>query len=83
MLTNNMQNLSQMMSLVKSGNPQQMVMSMLEQNANQGNVIAANLMQLAKQGNTREIEQIARNIAKEKGIDFDKEFNSFKQTFGL
>lgn len=83
MLTNNMQNLSQMMSLVKSGNPQHMVMSMLEQNANQGNAIAANLMQLAKQGNTREIEQIARNIAKEKGIDFDKEFNSFKQTFGL
>lgn len=83
MLTNNMKNLSQMMSLVKGGNPQQMVMSMLEQNANQGNAVAANLMQLAKQGNTREIEQIARNIAREKGIDFDKEFNSFKQTFGL
>jgi hypothetical protein len=60
-----------------------MVLSMLEQNANQGNAVAANLMQLARQGNTREIEQIARNIAKEKGVDFDKEFNSFKQMFGL
>ena len=83
MLTNNMQQFSQIANLVKSGNPQQMVLSMLEQNANQGNAVAANLMQLARQGNTREIEQIARNIAKEKGVDFDKEFNSFKQMFGL
>ena len=78
-----MQQFSQMANLVKSGNPQQVVLSMLEQNANQGNAVAANLMQLARQGNTREIEQIARNIAKEKGVDFDKEFNSFKQMFGL
>lgn len=83
MLTNNMQQFSQIANLVKSGNPQQVVLSMLEQNANQGNAVAANLMQLARQGNTREIEQIARNIAKEKGVDFDKEFNSFKQMFGL
>ena len=83
MLTNNMQQFSQIANLVKSGNPQRMVMSMLEQNASQGNAVAANLMQLARQGNTREIEQIARNIAKEKGVDFDKEFNSFKQMFGL
>lgn len=83
MLTNNMQQFSQIANLVKSGNPQQVVLSMLEQNANQGNPVAANLMQLARQGNTREIEQIARNIAKEKGVDFDKEFNSFKQMFGL
>ena len=26
---------------------------------------------------------IFRDMAKERGIDFDKEFNSFKQTFGL
>ena len=78
-----MQQFSQIANLVKSGNPQQWFLSMLEQNANQGNAVAANLMQLARQGNTREIEQIARNIAKEKGVDFDKEFNSFKQMFGL
>lgn len=84
MLTNgNMQNFAQMINLIKSGNPSQMAISILEQNANQGNPIAVNLMQLAKQGNTKEIEQIARNIAKEKGIDFDKEFNSFKQMFRL
>lgn len=80
---NNMQKFSQMMSLINSGNPQQIVMSALERTAGQGNPVAANLMQLAKQGNTKEIENIARNIAKEKGIDFDKEFNSFKQMFRL
>lgn len=83
MLTNNMQNFSQVMNIVRNGNPQQVVMSMLEQTVNQGNPIAVNLMQLAKKGDSKEIENIARNIAKEKGIDFDKEFNSFKQMFRL
>ena len=27
------------------------------------------------------VEQLARNVARERGIDFDKEFNSFKQMF--
>jgi hypothetical protein len=38
---------------------------------------------LAKNNRTKDIEQIARNMAKEKGIDFDKEFTAFKQRFGL
>ena len=44
---------------------------------------AANLLQLAKGNKSGEIEQIARNLAKEKGIDFDTEFNNFKKTLGL
>ena len=42
-----------------------------------------NLLQLAQNGKGVEIEQIARNIMKEKGLDFDKEFNSFKNNLGL
>jgi hypothetical protein len=39
---------------------------------------------MAKSGRTTEIEAFARNVAKEKGIDFDKEFSKFKkQYFGL
>ena len=30
-----------------------------------------------------EIENIARNLCKERGVDFDKEFNSFRQNLGL
>ncbi len=70
------------MQMAKNGNPQQMVMNMLQQNA-QGNPMFANILSLAQNGNTQEIENIVRNMAREKGIDFDKEFNSFRQMFGL
>lgn len=76
-------NMMQIISLMKNGgNPQQMVLSMLEQQT-ENNPFAANLLQLAKGNKSSEIEQIARNLAKEKGIDFDTEFNNFKKTLGL
>ena len=44
----------------------------------------ANLLTMAKDGRTAEIEAFARNVAREKGVDFDKEFSKFKKTyFGL
>ena len=44
-------------------NPQQFVMNMLKQNQDP---MAIQLMQMAKNGNTNQIEQFARNICKEK-----------------
>ena len=65
-------------------NPQQLMMGILEQGAAVNNPIYANLLQMAKDGRTHEIETFARNVAREKGIDFDKEFSKFKkQYFGL
>lgn len=72
----------QLMKMLKSGNPQSFVFQMLEQNA-QNNPFFANILQLAKNNKTTEIEQIAMNMCKEKGIDFNKEFNSFKSNLGL
>ena len=72
----------QLMQMLKSGNPQSFVFQMLEQNA-QNNPFVANILQLAKSNRTSEIEQIAINMCKEKGIDFNKEFNSFKNNLGL
>ena len=72
----------QMIQMLKSGNPQSFVFQMLEQNA-QNNPFFANILQLAKSNKTAEIEQIAVNMCKEKGIDFNKEFNSFKSNLGL
>lgn len=73
----------QMLSMLKQGaNPQQLVMSMLQNNV-QGNPMLQNLLSLAQRNDTRGIEQIARNIAKEKGMDFDKEFNTFRNNLGL
>lgn len=67
-------------NMVKSNDPQQFVMNMLQERADT-NPIAQNLLGLVQSGNTADVEKVVRNIAKEKGIDFDKEFNSFKQTF--
>ena len=78
----NINNMMEFMQMAKTGNPQQLVMGMLQQRA-QGNPIFANILSLAQSGNTGEIENIVRNMAKERGVDFDKEFNSFRQMFGL
>ena len=74
----------QLIAQIRQGqNPQQLMMSILESNA-ATNPICANLLDMAKQGRTQDIEAFARNVAKEKGIDFDKEFSKFKkQYFGL
>ena len=71
----------QIIQMIKSGsNPQQLIMSFLQQ---QNNPMANNLLQMAENGNTSGIEQIARNICAQKGLDFDKEFNSFKRQLGI
>lgn len=65
-----------------NGNPQQMVMMLMQQNM-QNNPMFTNLLTLANEGKTADIETIARNICKENNIDFDKEFTNFKRNFGL
>lgn len=73
----------QLISMIKNGqNPQQLIMSILEDQAS-NNPMGMNLLNLAKGNQTEELEKIARNIAKEKGIDFDKEFSAFKQMLGV
>lgn len=70
-------------NMMKRGNPQQNVINLLQQRANEGNPLFKNMLNLAQSGNTKGIEDIVRNMAQERGLDFDKEFNSFKRTFGL
>lgn len=73
----------QFIQMMKNGqNPQQLMLSFLE-NQMSNTPIGANLIQLAKNNNTSEIERFARNIVKQSGKDFDTEFNAFKQMFGL
>ena len=73
----------QLIQMIKSGqNPQQLLMSILEKQA-ANNPFGANLLALAKNGKTAEIEQIARNIAQQRGINYDTEFNAFKQSLGI
>lgn len=75
---NGMNPLDIIMKIRNGQNPQQIMISILEDGVAASNPIAANLLDLAKQNRTAEIERIARNLCAERGIDFDKEFNSFK-----
>ena len=71
----------QLLQMIKGGNnPQQLIMSVLSQQA-QSNPMLSNVMQLAQSKDTAGLEEIARNLAQERGLDFDKEFATFKQMF--
>ena len=45
------------------------------------NPVMANLVKMANTGDTDGVEKVVRNIFKEKGRDFDKEFSEFKNKF--
>lgn len=67
--------------MIRNGyNPQQIVTSILSR---QSNPMAQNLLTLARNGNTAEIEKIARNIMASQGKDFDKEFQAFRSQMGF
>ena len=71
-----------LIQMIRSGqNPQQLLMSVLSQN---NSPLNQNLLQLARQGNSQEIEKIVRNLyAQRGGKDFDKDFMAFKKSIGL
>lgn len=46
-----------------------------------GNPMLGHLVKLAKNGDTKSVENFARNLCQEKGMDFDKEFAKFMKNF--
>ena len=56
------------------GTPQQFLSKLPINN----NPMLSNLVSMAKSGNSKDIETFARNLFKEKGRDFDKEFSEFR-----
>lgn len=59
-------------------NPKDIATKMLKNNTNP---IFNNLIQMMEKGDDKEIEQFARNVCKEKNIDFDKQFGEFINNF--
>lgn len=73
----------QLIQMIKSGqNPQQLMLSIMESQM-KGTPMGDNLIRLARENRGAEIEQIARNLYSQQGLDFDKEFLAFKNTLGL
>lgn len=61
------------------GNPQQLLLKAMNITGN-NNTVIKNLIDMANSGNSTGVENFARNLLKEKGIDFDKEFSNFMNT---
>ena len=73
--------IQQMMVMAKSGqNPQQLIMNFLQ---SQSSPMGQNLFKLAQSHDTQGLEQIARNLCAQKGLDYDSEFAAFRKTLGL
>ena len=64
-------------------NPQAFIQQMMNNSQVMRNPMAKNIIDMAQKGDISGIEQMGRNIAKEKGIDFDKAFSDFKKQFPI
>ena len=64
-------------NMLANANPQIIAMKMI----GNGNPVLGNLVQMAEKGDEKGIENFARNLFKEKGKDFDKEFSDFMNNF--
>lgn len=70
-------NLEMIKKLMSGGlTPKGIAMQMLNNNSNP---MLKNLVQMAEKGDYQGVENIARNIYKEQGKDFDQEYEQFKQ----
>lgn len=83
MLIRSPQDMFRLIGSFKNQDPSSLVSNMVNEAASQGNPIMQNLANLIKEGKTEEIEKVVRNIAKERGVDYDKEFKAFRDTFKL
>lgn len=71
----------QMIKLAMSGgkNPQEIVKQMI---GNNNNPIIQNLVKMAENGDYKGVENVARNMLKEQGRDFDAEIKDFQNLIG-
>ena len=72
-------NFEMIKNLMRGGlTPKGIAMQMLNNNSNH---MLKNLVEMAEKGDYQSIENIARNIYKEQGKNFDQEYEQFKQLF--
>lgn len=72
----------QMMGMFSGrSNPQQMVSQMMNQQL-QNNPLFQRAQQMAQGKSPQELEQVAKNLCQQRGIDLDSAMNQFKQMMG-
>ena len=55
--------------------------AIIEMAGGNNNPILKNAIDMAKNGKNDDLMQLAQNLCKEKGIDFEKDFNKFSQDY--
>ena len=73
-------NILQLMQIMKSGNPRKAIISMLNL-VQQNNPMLSNVINMVNKNDVNGIEQFARHLAKEKGIDADRAIQQIMQQF--
>lgn len=63
-------------------NPQRFLQQIVGNNSVMSNPMIKNAMSMAQSGNSKGIEQMARNLCKEKGINPDDVMKQIKSRFG-
>lgn len=75
----NMQVIGQIMNIFrKNTSPEQIVMNMMQQNGG-NNPILNNAISMANSGNGKGLEQLARNLCKEQGIDVNNAISELQK----
>ena len=60
-----------------------MIQQMMSNNQMMNNPMIKNAMSMAQSGNSKGIEQMARNLCKEKGINPDDVMKQIRSNFGI
>lgn len=64
-------------------NPMNMIVNRLKQRMGANNPMMNNIIGMAQNNDVNGLEQFARNLAKEKGVNIDDYYNQAMQMFGV
>lgn len=64
-------------------NPQQFIQGMMNNSQAMQNPILKNALEMAQKGDKQGVEELARNLCKEKGINPDEAISKIKGQFGM
>ena len=78
-----MMNPMQLMQMMRfGGNPQQALITMMKRQAG-NNPVMNNAIQMMEKGDSAGVEQLARNLCKEKNLNPDDVLSQIKTQFGM
>lgn len=76
-----MNNLLQFIQAMR--NPQQFIQGMMNNNQAMQNPILKNALEMAQKGDRQGVEELAKNLCKEKGVDPEEAVGKIKSQFGM